>query len=42
MNEISTLNQRYETIAWGTFFVLLGVLFFVPGGHAQVQPPNPS
>jgi hypothetical protein len=31
MNEINTLNQRYETIAWGAFFVLLGVLFFVPG-----------
>ena len=31
MDDIKTLNRRYETVAWGALLILLGVDFFVPG-----------
>jgi hypothetical protein len=31
MNDLKALDQRYETIAWGAIFSLLGVLMFIPG-----------
>ena len=31
MEVTRTLNKRYETVAWGTFFILLGVTGLIPG-----------
>lgn len=31
MEHFQTLNQRYETIAWGAIFVLIGLLGLLPG-----------
>ena len=36
MNELNVLNQRYEAIAWGGIFILLGVLMFIPGDQNNV------
>ncbi len=31
MEDIQTLNKRYETVAWGAFFILLGASSLIPG-----------
>ena len=31
MDEIKTLNQRYEIVAWGALFILLGTINLIPG-----------
>jgi hypothetical protein len=31
MNDLNALNQRFEALAWGAIFILLGGLMFVPG-----------
>ncbi len=31
MQDTRTLNRRYETVAWGAFFILLGVTSLIPG-----------
>lgn len=31
MQDTRTLNKRYETVAWGAFFILLGVTSLIPG-----------
>jgi len=33
MNDIKTLNQRYETVAWGVLFLWIGAVWLVPGEH---------
>jgi hypothetical protein len=36
MNEIKILNKRYAAIAWGSAFLLLGVLMLIPGDQNAV------
>ena len=36
MNKLNGLNHRYEAIAWGAIFILLGILMFVPGDQNNV------
>ena len=36
MNNLQVLNQRYEAIAWGTIFILLGFLMFIPGDQNNI------
>ena len=36
MNKLNVLNQRYEAIAWGGIFILLGILMFIPGDQNNV------
>jgi hypothetical protein len=36
MNNLQVLNQRYEAIAWGAIFILLGFLMFIPGDQNNV------
>jgi hypothetical protein len=36
VNELKVLNQRYEAIAWGAIFLLLGFLMFIPGDQNNV------
>lgn len=31
MQDTRTLNKRYETVAWGAFFILLGTTSLIPG-----------
>jgi hypothetical protein len=31
MDEIKTLNRRYEIVAWGALFILLGTINLIPG-----------
>lgn len=31
MQDTRTLNKRYETVAWGAFFILLGLTSLIPG-----------
>ena len=31
MDDARILNKRYETVAWGAFFIVLGVTSLVPG-----------
>jgi hypothetical protein len=31
MNNLITLNQRYETVAWGAMLILLGGINLIPG-----------
>ena len=31
MNNLKALDQRFETIAWGTMFILLSILMLIPG-----------
>ncbi len=31
MQDTRTLNRRYETVAWGAFFILLGFTSLIPG-----------
>ncbi len=31
MQDTRSLNRRYETIAWGAFFIVLGVTSLIPG-----------
>ena len=31
MNNLGTLDKRFETIAWGAILILLGVLNLIPG-----------
>ncbi|MBI4789067.1 MAG: hypothetical protein HY782_18705 [Chloroflexi bacterium] len=31
MEDTRILNKRYETVAWGAFFILLGVTGLIPG-----------
>jgi hypothetical protein len=33
MNDKQILNRRYETAAWGSIFLLIGVLSLIPGGQ---------
>lgn len=33
MNDMKTLNQRYETVAWGALFLWIGAVWLVPGEH---------
>lgn len=34
MNDIKTLNQRYESAAWGALFLWIGAVWLVPGEHS--------
>ena len=36
MNDIKTLNKRYEAVAWGAMFILLGGLSLIPGEQNDV------
>jgi hypothetical protein len=36
MNDIKTLNKRYEAVAWGAMFLLLGILSLIPGDQNDV------
>lgn len=36
MEDARTLNRRYETVAWGAFFILFGITSLVPGLPAGV------
>jgi hypothetical protein len=36
MNDRKTLNRRYEAIAWGAVFVLIGVLSLIPGEQNDI------
>ncbi|MGE5262061.1 MAG: hypothetical protein ACM3S0_01660 [Acidobacteriota bacterium] len=31
MQDTRTMNKRYETVAWGAFFILLGLTSLIPG-----------
>lgn len=31
MNDVRTLNRRYETVAWGVFFILFGLTSLARG-----------
>ncbi len=33
--DIKNLNERYETFAWGIFFILVGVIIFIPGDQSD-------
>jgi hypothetical protein len=33
MDNLQSLNQRYETITWGAIFVLIGLTSLLPGVH---------
>ena len=33
--DIKSLNARYDTFAWGIFFILVGILTIVPGHHGD-------
>lgn len=30
-DDIKNLNERYGTFAWGIFFILTGIIIFIPG-----------
>ena len=36
MNDIKTFNKRYEAVAWGAMFLLLGILSLIPGDQNGV------
>ena len=36
MNDLEVLDQRYEAVAWGGIFILLGSLMFIPGDQNNV------
>ena len=36
MNDIKNLDKRYQTIAWGGIFLLLGILALIPGNQDAV------
>ena len=36
MNDIKTLNKRYESIAWGAGFVWIGILSLIPGEQNSI------
>lgn len=34
--DITALNRRYETVAWGSLFLWIGAVSLVPGEHSGV------
>ncbi len=34
-DDIKNLNGRYETFAWGLFFILVGVIILIPGEQSD-------
>lgn len=36
IDETNSLDRRYRTYAWGTFFILLGALILMPGNQFRI------